>query len=60
MCMGLFGSCTKVPTHENPEDQSVKCIYPKYMFDDVQKKTPQNNKNHAFLGFKDGQESAPV
>lgn len=31
--MGLSGSCTKALTPENPEDQNVKFIYPKYILD---------------------------
>lgn len=38
MCMGLFGSRIKALTHGNPEDQSVKRLYPKCMLDDVPKK----------------------
>lgn len=49
--MGLSGSCTKALTPENPEDQNVKFIYPKYILDNFCAK-----KNHDALGIKNRRE----
>lgn len=62
MCMGLFGSRIKALTHGNPEDQSVKRLYPKYMLDDVPKKKKKTHtiKTMLLQGLRMGGNPAPV